>query len=350
MTNQELIGSVLGHVVLVQHIDELRERGRDPHAGLVLDPLDPLFQNLLDHHGEVFFFSLSFRFVKVHIDRNERRLAVRGHQRHNLVLDRLYALLDLGAHAVLHHVRDLLFRHLNAVFLDRFEHVLTDALTADLHERSQMGKRNALSAILAAGHLRHDLRRHVAGRAETVGLFDPRSRDHGSVLQHILKIHKVAVMHVLREVVRIVEMDDPILMRFHDLRRKKETLGNVLADLAGHIITLYGVHRGILIGIFLLDLFIIAFDQRQDLLIRGIALSDQGSFIPISNVCPRDFIRLMIHDVVFHQILDLLDGQRPRAFLALLFDRISDRKDLVRMKPVRLLHLSVGFVDSGQDL
>ncbi len=37
MTNQELIGSVLGHVVLVQHIDELRERGRDPHADLVLD-------------------------------------------------------------------------------------------------------------------------------------------------------------------------------------------------------------------------------------------------------------------------------------------------------------------------
>ena len=71
-----------------------------------------------------------------------------------------------------------------------------------------MCERNALSAVLVACHLRDDLGRDVAGCGKAVGLFNHGFADDGAVLQHILQVYEVAVVHVLCEVVGIMEVDD----------------------------------------------------------------------------------------------------------------------------------------------
>ena len=69
-------------------------------------------------------------------------------------------------------------------------------------------------------------------------LLDHCSRDDSSVLEHVFKVYKVAVVHVLSEIVGIMEMDNAFLMCFNDLCRKKYTFCKVTADFAGHIVTL----------------------------------------------------------------------------------------------------------------
>ena len=77
-------------------------------------------------------------------------------------------------------------------------------------------------------------------------------------------------MHMLGKIVRIVEMDNSLLMCLNNVLRQKKTLGDILADLSCHIVTLNTVHCWILIGILLLNLLVITLQKRQDLLIRGI--------------------------------------------------------------------------------
>ena len=52
-----------------------------------------------------------------------------------------------------------------------------------------------------------------------VRLLDERAGDDGAVLQHVLEVHEVAVVHVLGIVVRVVEVDDALLVRLDDVLR-----------------------------------------------------------------------------------------------------------------------------------
>ena len=58
--------------------------------------------------------------------------------------------------------------------------------------------------------------------------FDHGAGDHGPVLQHIVQIDQIAVVHMLRVVVRIVEVDDTGFMGINDFLRQKNPAGNVL--------------------------------------------------------------------------------------------------------------------------
>ena len=49
---------------------------------------------------------------------------------------------------------------------------------------------------------------------------DPCPADHRSVLQHVLKIDQIAVVHMLRKIIRIMKMDDPLLVRLHNITRQ----------------------------------------------------------------------------------------------------------------------------------
>ena len=51
------------------------------------------------------------------------------------------------------------------------------------------------------------------------GLLDERAGDDRAVLQHVLQVDEVAVVHVLREVVGVVEVDDALLVGLHNVRR-----------------------------------------------------------------------------------------------------------------------------------
>ena len=73
-----------------------------------------------------------------------------------------------------------------------------------------MGQADALAAVLVGGHLCNDLGGNVAGGGKAVGLFNIGAGDDGAVLQHILQVDQIAVVHVLRKVVGIVEVDQAL--------------------------------------------------------------------------------------------------------------------------------------------
>ena len=102
---------------------------------------------------------------------------------------------------------------------------------------------------------------------------DHGTRDDGAILQHVFQIHQVAVMHMLREVVGIVEVDDALVMRAHHLGRQQQAHRDVLGHLARHIDALHGVHRGVLVGVLLLSLLVVALDEREDLVVGRIGMA-----------------------------------------------------------------------------
>ena len=101
-------------------------------------------------------------------------------------------------------------------------------------------------------------------------LLDEGAGDDGAVLQHVIKVDQIAVVHVLGIVVGIVEVDDALLMRLDDLRGEQHAHGQILADLAGHIVTLYAVDGRVLVGVLLLDFLVVALDEGEDLVIRRV--------------------------------------------------------------------------------
>ena len=113
----------------------------------------------------------------------------------------------------------------------------------------------------------NDLGGNVAGGRKAVGLFNIGAGDDRAVLQHILKVDQVAVVHVLGKVVGIVEVDQALLMCLGDLRVQQQTGGQILGDLAGHIVALYTVDGWVLVGVLLLDHFVLAIDQAQTTLV-----------------------------------------------------------------------------------
>lgn len=60
-------------------------------------------------------------------------------------------------------------------------------------------------------------------------------------------------MHVLGKIIGVVEMNNSLLMGLYNIFIQQKTLGNVLAYLSSHVITLNTYHSGILVGIFLLN-------------------------------------------------------------------------------------------------
>ena len=76
--------------------------------------------------------------------------------------------------------------------------------------------------------------------------------DHGlgndsAVLKHVLQVHQVAVMLLLREIIGIMEMDDAFFMGCHNLLRKKDPARQVFGNLSRHIVALGGIDGRILI-------------------------------------------------------------------------------------------------------
>ena len=180
-------------------------------------------------------------------------------------------------------------------------------------------------------------------------LLDLRAGDHGAVLQHILQVDQIAVVHVLREVVHVVKVDQSLLVRFDDLRRQQQPPGDVLGDFAGHVVALNAVDGRILVGILLLDLLVVALDQAQDLVVGGVGLPDQVAHIPVGDVLLGDFKSALLHDPGLDDILNLLDRQRPVERLADAGDILADRLYLLRSQRVLEFHSLVGLRHGSQN-
>ena len=71
-------------------------------------------------------------------------------------------------------------------------------------------------------------------------------------------------------IIRIMEVDDALLMGLHDVPGQQQPLGQIAGDLAGHVVPLGGVHHRVLIGVLLLGLLVTALDQGEDLIVGGV--------------------------------------------------------------------------------
>ena len=319
------------NVIVLEYIDKLGECRGNPHAGLVLNALVALAKRLLHNHGKVVLLLRRTGLVKIHKDRHERRLAIRGHKGHDLILNRLDAATDLVTQAILNDLANLLGRCGNAELLELAGDLATNLLTAHLNKGGKMGQRDGLAAVLGRSNLGDDLRRDVASGREAVRLLDQRARDNSAVLEHVLQVHQIAVVHVLGKVIRIVEVDQALIMGIHDLLGQQHALSQVLGDLAGHVVALNGVDGRVLVGVLLLDLFVIALNQRQDLVIGRVLLALQALNITIDDVVAGNLVAVETHDLVLDQILDLLDRNGVSGILTCLGNVLC-----------RINHLTVG--------
>ena len=75
-----------------------------------------------------------------------------------------------------------------------------------------MGEGNALAAVLGTGNLGNGLGGDIAGSGKAAGLFNHGLADDGAVLEHIFQIYQTAVMHMLRKIVGIMEMNQPLFV------------------------------------------------------------------------------------------------------------------------------------------
>ena len=321
--------AVLGNIVLLKHVDELGERRGDPYALFVFDALIALLERLLDYHGEVGLFLLVLRLVKIHIYGYKRSLTVCCQQSDYLILDSLNALVDLVAKPLLNNGVELVVGHLNAHFLDLGAGLAADLLPRDLNERSEVGKADALTAVLVARYLSDDLGRDVARGRKAVGLLDKGIADHGSVLEHILEIYEVAVVHMLGKIVGIVEVDYALLIGLDNVGREQHSLCKVAAHLACHVVALNAVDSGVLVGIFLLNLLVVALDQREDAVIGGVRLADKRAVVAVSYIPSGKLERALCHKLILDHILDLLYRYRALHLVALVLDIVGDIKDLL---------------------
>ena len=120
---------------------------------------------------------------------------------------------------------------------------------------------NGLAAVLVGCHLGDDLGRNVAGRGKAVGTLDEGAGNDRTVLEHVLQVDQVAVMHMLCKIIAVMEMDDTFVVCVNDILGQQHTLSEILGNLSGHVVTLGGVHHGVLVGVLLFGLLVVALDQ-----------------------------------------------------------------------------------------
>ena len=172
-------------------------------------------------------------------------------------------------------------------------------------------------------------------------LFDQRTGNHGAVLQHIFQIHEVAIVHVLRKIIRVVEMNNPLVVRRHDIFGQQNTARQILGNFARHIIALHAVHRGVLIRIFLFHFFVVAFDQRKNMRVRRVRLSRQRAGITVRYVLPRKRESVHRHQTVLHHILNFFHGNGAPHVIALFFHVGGKSYDFVVRNFRKIVHLLV---------
>ena len=183
-----------------------------------------------------------------------------------------------------------------------------------------------------------------------MGLLDIGAGDDGAVLQHILQVHQIAVVHMLGKIVRVVEVDQTLLVCLDDIRSQQQAVGQVFGDLTGHIVPLYAVDSGVFVGVLLLDLLVLALDQAEDALVCGVGLTLQALHITVGDIVAGNVVGPDVHELVLHHILDLLHVYSPVQRLALVRNIRSDLGDLVPGQAVLFAHRLAGFAHCCDDL
>ena len=157
-------------------------------------------------------------------------------------------------------------------------------------------------------------------------------------------------MHVLRVVVGVVEVDDALVVGLDHVLGQQHAHREILGDLAGHVVALHGVDRGVLVGVLLLDLLVVALDEGQDLVVGGVGLALEALHVAVRDVVARDREGALGHDLVLYHVLDLLDSDRVATGLGLGLDDVGRVDDLLVAQALLGRHGDVGALDRGDDL
>ena len=259
------IRAALADVVLVQYVYQFRKGRRDVDVGLVFDALNALAQQFLVDEGR--FLRVFVVRLEIHEQGDEGSLAVRGHERINLVLNRLDTVLNFLFRPLPGYFFSLFHIRLDAVdfllfFYDGF-HVFVEGL-ADVRSQNAVDAVDGLAAVLAAGYLGDDLRRHRTGYLERLRRVDFLAVDDRAVGQHVFQIDEAAVEHRLDDVIHVVEMNGPAVVSLDDVGGNELAAGNVLGHLTGDQIALRRHDVAVFIGIFIKDLEIGVVQQAED--------------------------------------------------------------------------------------
>ena len=143
-----------------------------------------------------------------------------------------------------------------------------------------------------------------------------------------------------------MEVNQALIVSIHNLLGQQHTLGQVLGDLAGHVVTLNGIDGRVLVGVLLLDLFVVALNQRQNLVVGRVLLALQALNIAIDDVMASNLVAVETHNLVLDQILNLLD----RHGVTRLGDVLCRVNHLAVGKTRALLDLQVCGADGIDDL
>ena len=126
-----------------------------------------------------------------------------------------------------------------------------------------------------------------------------------TVLEHILQIHQIAVVHMLCEIVGVMEVNNAFLVRLDNIFGQQNAFRQVFRDFSCHIIALNGVYSRIFIGVFLLDFLVVAFNQRKNLVVGCIGNTRQITGKTVTDVPFRRFGCTLQNDVRFDKLLHL---------------------------------------------
>ena len=97
--------------------------------------------------------------------------------------------------------------------------------------------------------------------------------------------------------------------------------------------------------VLLLGLLVAALDEGKDLLVRGVAAADKAAGVAVCDIVLGDLIGAVRHDLILHQILDLLHGRGAVHFLALQLHALGDTANLRRRHARALVHAFVRLGD-----
>ena len=156
-------------------------------------------------------------------------------------------------------------------------------------------------------------------------------------------------MHVLREIVRVMEVNDALFMCFNNILRKQKTLRNISGNLAGHVIPLRRIHNRVFVRVFLFDFLIVALDQTDDLLIGGVRLPYKGACVAIGDIIFCHIKSTLRHDLTLHKVLNFFDRGSPSHSFTDFGHSSSDLFDLRLVHSIDLADTLVGLGDSIGD-
>ena len=210
---------------------------------------------------------------------------------------------------------------------------------------AQVPQVHGLAAVLVGGHTGDDLGGNGAGHLEGLGALDELAVHHGAVLQHVANIDEAAVEDGLDKIVRVVEVDGPLVVGLGDVFGQKNAPGQVPAHLTRDVVPLGGGDHGVLVGVLLGQLLVLVAQQGQNGLVGGVGLPDQSPVIPVDDIGLGQVEHIALHQSLFHQILDILH-QDALALLGL--DAVDDGIDLLPAYPLRLRDLGIGLLN-GDD-